>query len=268
LHAFYEALRKEKRIPANPAQDVPGMPLGAALPRAIPIDDQERICAQPDVRTPEGLRDRVLLELMRHGMRQNEFVRLLISGIEYDQSNDAVILTFRAKGRARTARMRQLPLRREAASLFALYLLRTYAPDRWPLWLAEIRKTDPKGDVTAWRFAGLRYLLTLVFPGIADEPVFRTDTDHELYQVWVNRMFAKYRAAAGVASTWGPHTFRHRFCTSLLEGNVDVRESLQLSGHADIRSLMRYTAVTRKRSVANIEVIGSAPITDGGEEVA
>jgi integrase/recombinase XerC len=92
--------------------------------------------------------------------------------------------------------------------------------------------------------------------------VFLTDSGLPIYQTWINRMFNRYRDAAGVGAEWTPHTFRHRFCTTLLEKNVDLRDSMRLTGHKDVRNLMIYSEVTRSRAATNIEVIGDPVVSE------
>jgi site-specific recombinase XerD len=261
LRAFYRALIESGLAADDPTEAVQAVVRERRRPRPVPLPDADRICAQPDASTLDGLRDRTILECMRHGLRQNEFVRLNLGGVEFDEKNARIVLRFAAKARASRPRERDIPLSAEGTDLFARYLLETYAPDAAATWLAEAADRDPEGTARAWLLDALRRLLKRLKPDAA-QPVFRTETGRRLYQVWVNRMYAKHREAAGVDARWTPHTFRHRFCTQLLESGKDPRRSMRLSGHTDIRSLMQYTEVTLDQAAADVDAIGSAPIRE------
>lgn len=244
MRALYDALIEAGLGEENPAKQVHGAIVPELPPRPISWLDADKICEQPDVATFVGLRDRTILECMRHGMRQNEFVRLLVGGVQCD--GQRVFLRFPAKGRANQAREREIPLAEGASRLFAWFMFARFnedvpEPDHL---LPQLAKALPQ-----WKAA-------------AKQSVFLGDEGRPIYQVWVNRMYAKHRKAAGVDAAWTPHTFRHRFCTHLLESDVDPRDSMRLSGHSSLKSLMRYTGVTRARASRNIDLLPAAPIRE------
>lgn len=245
LVSFYNALVAKGLLEDNPARALPGVPSPGWRPRPIPLADQERMLTLPDLDTEAGLRDRAVLECLRHGMRQGEIVGLRVSGVSYDERAGALFLEFQAKGKRRKRRVRDVPLEATGAVIVARYLL-----DRFG-------HTQPKDPSFEGYMAEVQRLLKRLKD--RDDVVFLTDTGRPLYQVWVNRMFNGYRDAAGVDPKYTCHTFRHRFCTTLLDNDVDLRRSMRLSGHEDVRSLMRYTEVARKGAVAGIGVLGATP---------
>lgn len=253
LVSFYRVLQTKGWIEWNPALQVQGMAVSQGKPRPISVEDQERICQAVDTTTGEGLQDRAVLEMMRHGLRQIEIISLKTSGVEYDDSKKSVWLTFASKGRAKKRVDRNLPMTAAGSDILALHMLRRFVPEKYAEWVRAARGTPHEKLMKA-----LVQLLHQLRK--EDGYLFVTTAGAPLHQRWVNRMFTKYRTAAGVDERFGPHTFRHRFCTSLLENNVDLRASMRLTGHRDIRSLMIYTDVARDRAAVDIEVIGSVPL--------
>lgn len=260
LCAFYDGLVAERKAKANPARALPGVPMQPGRPRPIPVADQERMLRLPDVRTVDGLRDRAILECLRHGMRQGEVAGLRLGGVSYDEDSQAMFLEFRAKGRNRRRRTRDVPLEPSGAMIVARYVLARFGD------LPATRRTRTKGDAYRRRVtAALAKLLKRARDKpVLDEHVFVTATERPLYQVWVNRMFNGYRDRAGVDAKYTVHTFRHRFCTSLHEGDTDLRDGMRASGHEDVRSYMKYTLVAKSKVVAAVGVIGRAITMEEG----
>jgi site-specific recombinase XerD len=252
LVSFYSALVEAGQMSENPARGLKAMPSQPGRPRPIPIADQERMLRLPDTKTPGGLRDRAVLECLRHGMRQGEVAGLLVSGVSYDEREQALFLEFRAKGRNRQKRVRDVPLEPSGAMIIADYILQRFAP------------TDVVPETFEQRMDLVFILLKQLRERANTEHVFVTDTEIPLYQVWINRMFNRYRDEAKVDKRHTVHTFRHRFCTALLDANVDIRDAMRLSGHDDPRSLLRYTHVAKTRAVAGVSAIGTASTKGDG----
>ena len=179
------------------------------LPKAISIDEVERLleaCAGDD---PLRLRDRALLELLyATGARVSEAVDLAVDDVLGDDGAVAEAVRLFGKGR----KQRLVPLGRYAREALEAYLVRAR-----PL-LAR------QGGSTPALFLGAR--------GAA----------LSRQSVWLVMRDAAARAS--LTAELSPHTLRHSFATHLLEGGADVRVVQELLGHASVATTQLYTLVT------------------------
>lgn len=75
LHHFFQFLVKEGRLKEDPACEVEAPHLSHSLPKYLNFQEVESLLAQPDGSTPQGLRDRAMLELLyATGMRVSELL--------------------------------------------------------------------------------------------------------------------------------------------------------------------------------------------------
>lgn len=80
---FYRFLMLDGHIKIHPAEDLDTPQKFAYLPRFLNEDEIDRLFAAPDIATPEGLRDRAMLELMyAAGLRVSELVTLKQSEVD------------------------------------------------------------------------------------------------------------------------------------------------------------------------------------------
>jgi integrase/recombinase XerD len=185
------------------------------LPKAITIDEVERLLEACGGDDPLALRDRALLELLyATGARVSEAVDLDVDDVIGDGSaaaggiavGDAVRLF--GKGR----KQRIVPLGRYAREALEAYLVRAR-----PL-------LAPRGAATPALFLGAR-----------GARVSRQSA-------WL--IIRDAAARASLTAELSPHTLRHSFATHLLEGGADVRVVQELLGHASVATTQLYTLVT------------------------
>ncbi|MGA9097423.1 MAG: tyrosine-type recombinase/integrase [Methanotrichaceae archaeon] len=79
------------------------------------------------------------------------------------------------------------------------------------------------------------------------EPLFFTDYGHRWKRTEVHRLFAHYKAKAGVEKAGGIHVFaRHTTATLLIANGADIRIVQKVLRHNDIRTTLRYAHVSDK----------------------
>ncbi len=203
LHRF--ALR-EGLTTLDPARDVKPPVPARRLPKAIPLEDVERLLeAAGYAGTSLALRDRALLELLyATGARISEAVGLDIDDL--DLTDNTVLLT--GKG----SKQRRVPVGSYARQALAAYCVQARPA------LAAAGKGTPR-----------------LFLNARGGPLSRQSA-------WVVLRTAAERA--GLAAGISPHTLRHSFATHLLDGGANERDVQELLGHASITTTQIYTLVT------------------------
>ena len=210
LHRF--ALR-EGWTALDPARDV--RPPGPArrLPKAISVGQVEALLAAPDERTPLGLRDRALLELLYGtGARISEAVGLDVDDLSGAQGPTAGGLV-RLDGKG--GKQRVVPVGSYAARAVDAYLVRSRP--------------------------------TLAAAGSGSPALLLNSRGGRLSRQSAWAALRSAATAAGLAVGVSPHTLRHCFATHLLDGGADVRVVQELLGHASVTTTQVYTLVTVDR---------------------
>lgn len=234
LRAFYKALKQEGLYPVNPASSIRSLPMKIGLPRPMSQSDVEQLFAQVQVfqnGSLEGRRDLALLEMFRHGLRRNEVCGLDTSHLQYHAAKETLILQFRGKGN----KERIVPLNPTAAQWLACLLLMTHEPDEWKTWVAEFQ------DAAHPTLLAVDRLLRRKLKG--SKFLVFTHLDNPLCVRRANRIFAKYRDAAKISKSYGPHSLRHTFATQMLSQGVDLMTLKDLMGHVNIATTQIYTQV-------------------------
>jgi integrase/recombinase XerD len=202
LHRF--AVR-EGLSAADPARDVRPPAPPRRLPKAIAIDEVERLLAAAGpADTARGLRDRALLEMLYGtGARISEAVGLEVDDVDL---TDAVVRLHGKGGKDRV-----VPLGRYAGEALDAYLVRA----------------RPALNVR----------------GLGVPALFLNARGGRLSRqsAWSTLRSAAGRAGLNDVS---PHTLRHSFATHLLDGGADVRVVQELLGHASVTTTQVYTLVT------------------------
>ncbi|WP_136055689.1 site-specific tyrosine recombinase XerD [Microbacterium sp. K24] len=174
------------------------------LPKALAIDQVERLLAAPSAEDPVGIRDRALLELLyATGARVSEAI-----GLDVDDLAHGDVLRLRGKG----SKERIVPIGSYARAAVDAYLTRVRPG------LAA------KGRASSRLFLGAR-----------GAPLSRQSA-------WL--VIRAAAEGAQITSEVSPHTLRHSFATHLLQGGADVRVVQELLGHASVATTQIYTHVS------------------------
>lgn len=211
LRSFYKWLLKRGLVEANPMVMIRTPKQPKRLPKAIDVQQIERLLAAPNDSTLLGARDRAILEtLYSTGIRVSELVG--INRSDLDDIGEAIII--RGKGR----RERMVPLGSHA--------------------LAALRHYQKVLDENL-RSAGL------TTDPIA--PLFINKHGGRLSTRSVRRKVTKYLEEAGLDTEISPHTLRHSFATHLLDNGADLRSVQELLGHQSLSTTQVYTHLSTQR---------------------
>src|SRR4029079_14886541 len=93
---LFKFLKAERIAPVDPTEDVDLPRFGRKLPDYLTIDEIDHLLAAPDRRTPRGMRDAAMLEVLyATGLRVSELVKMRLRDVNFDAG---YLITF-GKGR-------------------------------------------------------------------------------------------------------------------------------------------------------------------------
>lgn len=192
------------------------------VPHAISTDEIARLLAAPTrAKTPEGLRDAAMLELLyATGMRVSELVALDTTDLDMGAN------TVRCQGRA--DRERSLPLTGTAADALMRYLLQGRPA------LARAHNANPDALFLNHRGQRLtRQGFWLILKGYAEVAAVRNVT---------------------------PHTLRHTFAAHALKTGRHLREVQTTLGHVSISTTQVYQRNAANGTTGAVAVAGAKPV--------
>jgi integrase/recombinase XerD len=209
LHAF---AFKQGLSGSDPAREVTPPAPPKRLPKAIPLDQVERLleaAGSPEDPDPRVLRDRALLEfLYGTGARITEATGLDVDDLDLRSADPVVLLS--GKG----GKQRFVPVGSYAVRALGAYLVRGR-------------------------------------PALSARATARTQAPAVFLNARGGRLTRQgaWGVLAGAAIRSGlegvsPHTLRHSFATHLLDGGADIRVVHELLGHASVTTTQVYTLVT------------------------
>jgi integrase/recombinase XerC len=211
IRAFCRWARRQAYIEADPTIGLPTYKQEEKLPEFLRLVEIEHLLDAPDTTTPEGQRDKALMELLyASGIRSGEAQALNIEDLDLDAEE---VHIRRGKGD------------RERIALLggpAVEALRRYLRDG-------------------------RLELAAHNPGAPDPAVFLNKFGRRLSDRGIRRTFDKYFQIASERLKTTPHTLRHSFATHLLNNGADLRAVQELLGHAHLVTTQIYTHVTTER---------------------
>lgn len=209
LKSFFKYLVFEGVIDKDPTALITGPKLGRKLPDTLSFPEIEVLLEAIDLSTPEGGRNRAMLEVLySSGLRVSELVDLRLHNIY----GDSGFLRVTGKGN----KERLVPVGRDALKYVDVYirLIREKPP----------HKAAKKGS---------------------EAFVFLNRNGGKLTRVMVFTIIKNLARTAGLQKQISPHTFRHSFATHLIEGGADLRAVQEMLGHESITTTEIYTHLDR-----------------------
>ena len=208
VRSFFKYLVREGILSLNPISEARGPKTGRPLPKYLTLSEVDSLLSAPDGETPEGMRDKAMLELMyASGLRASEVVSLRMENVE----SHAGFLRVLGKG----GKERVVPVAQSALDTLSEYM----------------KHGRP-------RFLKKKGASNVLFLSRLGRPITR--------QTLWNRI-GRWARAAGIRDRVTPHTLRHSFAGHLLAGGADLRAVQAMLGHADISTTQIYTHVTSER---------------------
>jgi len=208
IKSFYKYMRLEGFTDHNPTQLLDSPQLGRHLPEVLTLDEIDRMEACIDMSTPEGIRNRAIIETMYGcGLRVSELVGLQMSLVYAEEE----FIVVRGKG----DKQRLVPI-----SQVALQLIEHY--------VRQVRQT-------------------LVVRRGCEDILFLNRRGGQLSRQMVFIVIKELCEMAGINKRVSPHTLRHSFATHLLEGGANLRAIQQMLGHESITTTEVYVHIDRSR---------------------
>ena len=208
LKRFYQYCLRERQVGTDPTLKLDSPKRVPRFPKTLTEADVEALLAAPEVKTPLGLRDRAMLEVLyASGLRVSELV-----GMKTFEANlDAGVVRIMGKG----AKERLVPLGEEAVDWVKRYLA-----DARPGLLKRKKPSDA---------------------------LFVTERGAGMTRQAFWHLIKRHGVKAVPGKALSPHVLRHAFATHLINHGADLRVVQMLLGHADISTTQIYTHVARER---------------------
>jgi integrase/recombinase XerD len=206
VRSFFGYLVLEDVIKKDPTELLESPKLKRKLPDVLSLEELDQLFAAIDHSTPEGERNRAILETMYScGLRVSELVSLAISNLYLDVGFVRVV----GKGN----KERLVPIGDEAVKRIKLYRehIRVHVPVK-------------KGN---------------------EDILFLNRRGSGLSRVMVFLILKDLTAKAGIQKNVHPHILRHSFATHLVEAGADLRAVQEMMGHKSITTTEIYTHLDR-----------------------
>ena len=210
LRNFFRFAQAQELIAEDPSLHLESPKIRRSLPGYLRLEEVEKLLARPDEKTPRGLRDRAMLEVLYStGLRVSELISLRV--MDVDRATGCI----RCIGKGDKERI--VPIGKKALALVERYLR-----DARPKLVGK--KQQPQAPT-----------------------LFINRRGGPLSRVGVWKILSAYGREAGLRVALTPHMLRHSFATHLLERGADLRSVQLMLGHSDISTTQIYTHVVEER---------------------
>ena len=206
IRSFYKYCLIEQICVSDPSLLLEAPKTKRKLPDTLSFNEIEKLIAQVDQSTAEGVRNKAILETMYScGLRVTELIQLKLSSFYSDLG------FIRVTGKGNKERL--VPIGTDAIKFIKLY----------------------KENVRVHQ--GIQN-------GFEDI-IFLNRRGKGLSRVMIFYIIKDLVVKADIHKTVSPHTFRHSFATHLVEGGADLRAVQEMLGHESITTTEIYTHLDR-----------------------
>lgn len=204
VRSFYHFLVLGDVLETNPTELLEFPKKPQHLPDVLSVDEIDAIESVIDLSQQEGQRNKAMMEtLFSCGLRVSELIDLKLSGLFFDE----MFIKVEGKG----SKQRLVPISEKAVHELQLYFrdrnLLAIPPEYQDYVFVSFRRKKPL----------TRVMVFLIIKDLVEK--------------------------AGIKKTVSPHTFRHSFATSLLEGGANLRAIQAMLGHESIATTQIYTHI-------------------------
>lgn len=208
IRSFYQFLLDIDIMDTDPTELLDFPQKSRHLPDVLTVDEVDRIEAAIDLSQPEGQRNKAIIEtLYSCGLRVSELCNLRLSDLYLDEE----FIKIMGKG----SKQRLVPISSKAIHELQLYFIERNAID--------------------------------IKPGYEDFVFVSKHRKRNLSRTMVFYLIKDLVEKAGIQKVVSPHTFRHSFATSLLEGGANLRAIQIMLGHESIATTEIYTHIDTSR---------------------
>lgn len=207
LKSFFQYLIFEDYRTTNPTDLIETPKIGRKLPETLAIEEIDTLIAAIDLSSPEGERNRTILEtLYACGLRVSELVTLKISDLFFEEG----FIKISGKGN----KQRFVPIGNSTQKYIQLYVNE------------------------------IRYKLNIKKG--QEDTLFLNRRGSGLTRAMIFTIIKDLAKAIDLKKTISPHTFRHSYATHLLENGADLRSIQLMLGHESITTTEIYVHLDRK----------------------
>lgn len=207
LKSFFSYLIFEDYRTDNPMELIEAPRLGRKLPDTLSIEDIDNLIAAIDLSTPEGERNRAILEtLYGCGLRVSEITTLKISDLFFDEG----FIKITGKGN----KQRFVPIANATQKFIELY------------------RNSIRNHLD-------------ISKGFEDT-LFLNRRGKQLSRAMIFTIIKTLSIKINLKKNISPHTLRHSFATHLLENGADLRSIQMMLGHESITTTEIYVHLDRK----------------------
>jgi len=211
LRNLFRFLQSDNIVQQDPTETLESPKIRRTLPACLSQHEVDRLLSLPNLKTPLGLRDRALLDVLySSGLRVSEVVGLKLGDIDFEMG------CIRCLGKGNKERI--VPIGKKA-----LASVEQYVRQARPILLRSQRKPSPTPQI------------------------FLNHCGRGISRIGIWTILGEYGRMIGLRKKLTPHKLRHSFATHLLEGGADLRSVQLMLGHADISTTQIYTHIMEDR---------------------